>query len=238
MASGACPSLLKALRRLNVLRVAMGRVKTASGEVVAHKAVLAMWETFFALRRSLEIAEPRASLCLRGGRRRQMTIAGLIVIISTGFLWAWKDYVVPDAASYIAYDLMQGNPPGVASTGIRGVEHDNGLSWRWIDGPSACLNVHMSMARKVIFRFAVLNPIPDQSLTLRLKGRQETLFKNLPSMVWGQVFRGEIILELDKGINTICFDSRDYNHRGTTFAPADPAPYAMAFTEFTITSVP
>ncbi|MBI4805227.1 MAG: hypothetical protein HY795_08320 [Desulfovibrio sp.] len=230
---------LRALRRLEALHAALSRVKSdRSADIVAHKAILVMWEVLNIVRQARRDIRSFAFYSTMQKKNH-----GVAYILATGLvvalIWAGGAWMKWDAASDIAYDLMRDDFPDISLVGIHGIEHNDAFSWRWIEGPIACMTVSMSLARKVTLRFSAMNPIPMQRLTITLNDRPVAAFEDLPAQPWGEsTLQGRVELALQKGSNVLCFNCRDYNHNNTTFAPDDPTPYALALTSLTLTARP
>jgi hypothetical protein len=225
----------KGLRRIIALRSGLDRVRPADRMLVAHKAVLIMWDVYFSLVKSLSAITRTPSAWRRAAPFATICLAVLAVV---GAFILGRDYVVRDAASLIHYDFMRGSSQKTAFSGIHGVEYDGERSWRWIDGPMACMHVPMPKARKATLRFSVMNPIVGQHMTLQVNGRTVLEFKDMPLGSWTNTQSGEVVVDLVRGTNILCFSTSKYNHNGFTFAETDPSPYALAFTQVSLDAIP
>jgi len=166
-------------------------------------------------------------------------IHGVAVLSVVMLLWCMPAWLKTDAASDIRYDLLSGNPPGVTLVGFHGIERDSSRSWRWIDGPMACLGFVMPKSRDVVLNLTAMNPISGQNLRVLLNNTPVASYDNIPVGNWDDSnFKGEIVLRVNKGDNILCLECSDYNHGKSTFAPDDPSPYSMALTYFSMTAMP
>lgn len=225
--------LLRPLKALN-----RGLCRTAAREgkaLIAHKAVKSMWTTYFQLQRSLGFGL-RTKARLFWSRLR--LVHGVAILTVVMLLWGMPAWLKTDATSDIRYDLLSGNPPGVTLVGFHGVERDSSRSWRWIDGPMACLGFVMPKSRDVALKLTAMSPISGQNLRVLLNNTTVASYNNIPAGNWdNSIFKGEIVLRANKGDNILCLECTDYNHGETTFAPDDPSRYSMALTYFSMTAI-
>ncbi|MFP5257922.1 MAG: hypothetical protein ACLGQH_02750 [Acidobacteriota bacterium] len=179
------------------------------------------------------------------GRRRALRLLGatlclgLVLALAAGGreLWRWRQQALfREARATFAVDLLRDDsalPPDFQLAGLRGLERQDGLVWRWGIGPRTLLAFTLPLPRTVRLSFRVNNPVPGQVLTVTANDMVTVI--PLPRVhrwlepgdAFAVTFPGRV------GLNAIAIDYKAYNQFTMAFAPGDPTGYAAAFTAFT-----
>jgi len=128
-------------------------------------------------------------------------------------------------------DLLRVRSPyGLTVAGLSEIEKNaEGSIWRWALGPETRLTFQMPRTQSLAVVFSFLNSISGQDVVVEANGvtvkiadiNQDTIKRRLE-------FQGI------EGLNTIVFKYKNWNKNPVAFAPNDPRPMAIQFTQLTI----
>ncbi len=133
-------------------------------------------------------------------------------------------------------DLMTfGAPARLALSGIEGLERDEAGMWRWGLGPQTSFRFFALAAKPYVLRFRLMNPIPDQTISITLNGRELASYGPLPAVKWLTPSVADAVRFTAKaGENVLTFGYADWNGRQTVYMPTDQRPLATVFLAFVL----
>ncbi|BAH73934.1 hypothetical protein [Solidesulfovibrio magneticus] len=118
-------------------------------------------------------------------------------------------------------------------TNIEGLEHDEKGAWRWLLGPEGRVAFASDAARPYTLRFRLMNPLPDQLVTVSLNGRVLATYGPLPRVGWLEPsVAAALTFQARPGENVLAFAVSDWNGRTMAHMPTDARPLAAVFLDF------
>lgn len=127
--------------------------------------------------------------------------------------------------------------------GLSDLESNSKESWRWAIGPSTRIKFYVDPAspeqsRQRLLKFAFKNgaSIPDQSVTLRLNGKDVYHFSS-KEIAKHQQIDAEVALASQKGNNVLEFVYNDWNHGKKNYSP-DSRQLAIVYTSLSLDAYP
>ena len=129
------------------------------------------------------------------------------------------------------FTFRQTVPAALAN--IEGLEHDEKGAWRWLLGPEGRVAFHSDAARPYTLRFRLMNPLPDQVVTVSLNGQVLATYGPLPRVGWLEPSTAAALtFEARPGDNVLAFAVADWNGRTVAHMPTDARPLAAVFLDF------
>ncbi|HML54008.1 MAG TPA: hypothetical protein PKC79_07925 [Solidesulfovibrio magneticus] len=124
-------------------------------------------------------------------------------------------------------------PTPAVLTNIEGLEHDEKGAWRWLLGPEGRVAFACDAARLYTLRFRLMNPLPDQVVTVSLNGQVLATYGPLPRVGWLEPsVAAALTFEARPGENVLAFAVSDWNGRTVVHMPTDARPLAAVFLDF------
>lgn len=130
-------------------------------------------------------------------------------------------------------DLLRFSAPyGLIITGLSEIEkNDRGTSWRWALGPETRLTFKLPKSQSLALNFSFINPINNQNVVVETNGVTIGRFADVNQ---GDIIKKSVDFKGVEGFNTIVFKYEKWNYNQVTFAPKDPRPMTIAFTQLAI----
>jgi hypothetical protein len=147
---------------------------------------------------------------------------------------------MPSHAGLPVLNLIGGEEPEyILVDGLSGLESNGKVNWRWALGPATHIKFYVDptwpdQARQFQLKFSFKNgvPIPDQSVTLRLNGKDIRHFSSEEIAKHEQI-DADVTLSARKGVNVLEFYYQDWNH-GKKISGNDPRQLAVVFTQLSL----
>jgi len=121
----------------------------------------------------------------------------------------------------------------IVVTGLSGLESNDKESWRWALGPATRIKFYIDpalpdQARQRVLKFTFKNgvPIPDQSVTIRLNGKNIRHF-SFEEIANHEQIDAEVALAGQKGVNVLEIVYQDWNHGKKNHGSNDPRQLAV-----------
>ena len=109
-------------------------------------------------------------------------------------------------------------PEDILVAGLSGLESSDKESWRWALGPATRIKFYVDpawpdQARQLLLKFAFKNgvPIPEQTVTIRLNGKNIRRFSS-EEIAMHELTDADVALNARKGINVLEIVYKDWNH--------------------------
>lgn len=125
-------------------------------------------------------------------------------------------------------------PEDVLVGGLSSLESNDKESWRWALGPATRIKFYIDpawpdQARQLLLKFAFKNgvPIPDQTVTIRLNGKDVRHFSSEEIGIQKQV-DVDVALTAKQGLNVLEIVYQDWNHGKKNYGSNDPRQLAVA----------
>lgn len=140
----------------------------------------------------------------------------------------------PVAITKFPLNLLSHEPhDDIVVTGLSGLESNGKESWRWALGPATHLKFYMDPVlpdtdRQLLLKFAFKNgvPIPDQTVTIRLNGKDVGHFTS-EEISSQELTHAEAVLTAQKGVNLLEIVYQDWNHGKKHVGANDPRKLAV-----------
>jgi len=117
--------------------------------------------------------------------------------------------------------------------GLSSLESNDKESWRWALGPATRIKFYIDpawpeQARQLLLKFAFKNgvPIPDQTVTIRLNGKDIRHFSSEEIGIQKQV-DADMALTAKQGLNVLEIVYQDWNHGKKNYGSNDPRQLAV-----------
>ncbi|MCF7966202.1 MAG: hypothetical protein K9L79_11775 [Methylobacter tundripaludum] len=124
-------------------------------------------------------------------------------------------------------------PEDVLVDGLSSLESSDKESWRWALGPATRIKFYIDpawpeQARQLLLKFAFKNgvPIPDQTVTIRLNGKDIRHFSSEEIGIQKQV-DADMALTAKQGLNVLEIVYQDWNHGKKNYGSNDPRQLAV-----------
>lgn len=129
-------------------------------------------------------------------------------------------------------DLLRVRSPyGLTITGLSEIEKNaEGSIWRWALGPETRLTFKLPRTQSLALVFSFLNSISGQDVVVEANGA--TLEK--VADINQDTIKRRVEFQSLEGLNTVVFKYKNWNKNPVAFAPNDPRPLAIQFTQLTI----
>jgi len=146
-----------------------------------------------------------------------------------------------DHAGMRTINLISGEEPeDILVDGLSSLESNGKESWRWALGPATRIKFYVDpalpdQARQRLLKFTFKNgvPIPDQSVTIRLNGKNIRRFSSEEIANHEQI-DAEVALAGQKGVNVLEIIYQDWNHGKKNYGSSDPRKLAVVFVHLSL----
>lgn len=138
------------------------------------------------------------------------------------------------AIDFSESDLIQTiRPYGLKLTGLNPIDQDeSGINHgRWSLGPENKLEFILSENQLLELVFEFKNPIDNQSIIVEINGNTVDTMLDIKG---GATVKNNLKFRGIKGLNTIRFKYKDWNHNKAKFIPKDERHFAVYFTELSL----
>ncbi len=139
------------------------------------------------------------------------------------------DYAGMQTINLISND----EPEDVLVAGLSDLESNGKESWRWALGPATRIKFYVDralpdQARQLLLKFSFKNgaSIPDQSVTIRLNGKDVRYFSS-EEIAMHELTDADVTLTARKGVNVLEIVYKDWNHGKKDYAAHDSRQLAV-----------
>lgn len=147
-------------------------------------------------------------------------------------------------ASMRAINLISSEEPeDILVEGLSSFESSDKESWRWALGLATRIKFYVDpawpdQARQLLLKFAFKNgvPIPEQTVTIRLNGKNVRLFSS-EEIAMHELTDADVALAPKKGVNVLEFVYQDWNHGKKNYGSNDPRKLAVVFMHLSLQEV-
>jgi hypothetical protein len=134
-------------------------------------------------------------------------------------------------------------PEDILVAGLSGLESNGKESWRWALGPATRVKFYVDpswpdQARQLLLKIAFKNgvPIPDQSVTIRLNGKDVRHFTS-QEIAMHELTDADVVLESKRGVNVLEFVYQDWNHGKKNYGSNDPRKLAVVLMHLSLQAI-
>jgi hypothetical protein len=133
-------------------------------------------------------------------------------------------------------------PEDILVEGLSSLESNDKESWRWALGPATRIKFYVDsgsdQARQRLLKFAFKNgvPIPGQTVTLRLNGKDVRHFSS-EEMDKHELTDAEVMLAARQGVNELEIVYQDWNHGKKNYGSNDPRLLAVVLMRLSLQEV-